>query len=103
MTVQHSSSGIEASTVTITFDNETSGTINDTSDFHGDGVIRKQNGGNKGLWYYEGSWTLTPNQQPAQNAQNLTITIGNDGSVTFNGEKNISTLNKGNEFLVVAH
>lgn len=97
MTVQHSSSGIEASTVTITFDNETSGTINDTSDFHGDGVIRKQNGGNKGLWYYEGSW----NFQETNGSGKGTIVIGGDDSVTFEIKQKPYTsknvINKGSE------
>ena len=104
MTVQHSSSGIEASTVTITFTDEKSGIINDTSDFYGDGVIRKQNGGNKGLWYYEGNWTLTPNQQQGQ--ADMTMTIKNDGTIDLNiGAEQQTSINditdKGNEIYEV--
>ncbi|WIH82783.1 hypothetical protein NEI00_07165 [Brachyspira pilosicoli] len=94
MTVKHGSE-VDASIVTITFDSVTSGTIND--DTIGNGVIRKQNNGNKGLWYYEGTWTLTANQQPAQAAPNPTITIGNDGSVTYSNEKSTDVTDKGNE------
>ena len=94
MTVKHGSE-VDASIVTITFDSGISGTIND--DTIGNGVIRKQNNGNKGLWYYEGTWTLTANQQPAQAAPNPTITIGNDGSVTYSNEKSTDVTDKGNE------
>ncbi|WIH87273.1 hypothetical protein [Brachyspira pilosicoli] len=93
MTVYHSSS-ITAD-ITIVFIDSNSGTIND--DAIGNGVIRKQNNGNKGLWYYEGTWTLTANQQPAQAAPNPTITIGNDGSVTYSNEKSTDVTDKGNE------
>ncbi|WP_157142601.1 hypothetical protein [Brachyspira pilosicoli] len=93
MNVSHSSS-VNAS-VTIVFTNLNSGTINDDS--FGSGDIRKQNNGNKGLWYYEGTWTLTANQQPAQAAPNPTITIGNDGSVTYSNEKSTDVTDKGNE------
>lgn len=93
MTVYHSSS-ITAD-ITIVFIDSNSGTIND--DTIGNGVIRKQNNGNKGLWYYEGTWTLTANQQPAQAAQNPTITISNDGAVTFGDDTSTSVTNKGNE------
>ncbi|MBW5400206.1 hypothetical protein E6A47_09095, partial [Brachyspira pilosicoli] len=95
MTIQHITDVDD--TITITFNDGTSGTITDSSDFWGTGVIRKQNGGNKGLWYYEGTWTLTANQQPAQAAPNPTITIGNDGSVTYSNEKSTDVTDKGNE------
>ncbi|MBW5382867.1 hypothetical protein [Brachyspira pilosicoli] len=87
-------------TITITFTDVISGSITDTSDAFGagaSGVIRKQNNGNKGLWYYEGTWILTPNQQPAQAEPNPTITIGNDGSVTYSNEKSTDVTDKGNE------
>ncbi|WP_157144305.1 hypothetical protein [Brachyspira pilosicoli] len=100
MSVQHIVGG-EHSTVTIIFTDEKSGTINDTYDFYGNGVIKKQNGGNKGLWYYEGTWILTPNQQPAQAAQNPNIIIGNDGSVTFDKYISTNVTNKGNEIYEV--
>lgn len=107
MTVQHGSSEIEASIVTITFTDEKSGTITDTSDGFGagtSGVIRKQNGGNKGLWYYEGTWTLTPNQQQGQ--ANMTMTIKNDGTIDLNiGAEQQTSINditdKGNEIYEV--
>ncbi|WP_157159327.1 hypothetical protein [Brachyspira pilosicoli] len=97
MNVQHSSSVTVE--VTIIFSNTNSGTIEDGQ--YGKGDIRKQNNGNKGLWYYEGTWTLTANQQPAQAAPNPTITIGNDGSVTYSNEKSTDVTDKGNEIYEV--
>ncbi|SUW00674.1 hypothetical protein [Brachyspira pilosicoli] len=82
MNVQHST-GIEASTVTITFTDEKSGTITDTSDAFGGGivgVIKKQNGGNKGLWYYSGTWGF---QETNPGTEKGTIIIQEDGSVSF--------------------
>ena len=75
MTVYHSSS-ITAD-VTIVFIDSNSGTIND--DAIGNGVIRKQNNGNKGLWYYEGTWILTPTQK--QGEANMTMEIKKDGTI----------------------
>ena len=99
MKIQHIT-GVD-DTITITFNDGTSGTINDTSDFHGDGVIRKQNGGNKGLWYYEGSW----NFQETNGSGKGTIVIGGDGSVTFEIKQKPYTsknvVNKGSEIYEV--
>ncbi|WP_157146779.1 hypothetical protein [Brachyspira pilosicoli] len=77
MKVQHIT-GVD-DTITITFNDGTSGTITDSSDFWGTGVIRKQNNGNKGLWYYAGTWTLTPDQQQGQ--ANITMIIKDDGTI----------------------
>ncbi|MEI0530391.1 hypothetical protein R4I97_02400 [Brachyspira pilosicoli] len=94
----------ENDTITITFNDGTSGTITDSSEFWGTGIIRKQNGGNKGLWYYEGTWTLTPNQQQGQ--ANMTMTIKNDGTIDLNiGAEQQTSINditdKGNEIYEV--
>ncbi|MEI0609069.1 hypothetical protein [Brachyspira pilosicoli] len=94
MKVKHSSA-TDFVEVTITFTDANNGTIQDEQ--YNSGVIRKQNGGNKGLWYYEGNWALTPSQQPAQATQNPTITISNDGAVTFGDDTSTSVTNKGNE------
>ncbi|MBW5377792.1 hypothetical protein E6A45_03920 [Brachyspira pilosicoli] len=81
MTVKHGST-VEPSNITITFDTDNSGAINDDT-IGGEviGVIKKQNGGNKGLWYYEGSWNFqeTTTVEPGSG----TIIIGEDGSVSF--------------------
>ena len=104
MKVQHIAGVDVYDNITITFNDGTSGTITDTSDFYGDGVIRKQNGGNKGLWYYEGNWTLTPNQQQGQ--ADMTMTIKNDGTIDLNiGAEQQTSINditdKGNEIYEV--
>ncbi|MEI0794726.1 hypothetical protein R4L75_02185 [Brachyspira pilosicoli] len=76
MTVYHSSS-ITAD-ITIVFIDSNSGTIND--DTIGNGVIRKQNNGNKGLWYYSGTWGF---QETNPGTEKGTIIIQEDGSVSF--------------------
>ncbi|WP_258019234.1 hypothetical protein, partial [Brachyspira pilosicoli] len=97
MSVQHIVGG-EHSTVTIIFTDEKSGTINDTYDFYGNGVIKKQNGGNKGLWYYSGTWEF---QETNPGAEKGTIVIAEDSSVTFTiAQKPYTTkyvTDKGNE------
>ena len=45
----------------------------------------------KGLGYYAGTWQLTPT------TANLTITISNDGTVTFRDDKSANVADKGNE------
>lgn len=80
MKIQHIT-GVD-DTITITFTDVISGSITDTSDAFGagaSGVIRKQNNGNKGLWYYAGTWTLTPDQQQGQ--ANITMIIKDDGTI----------------------
>ncbi|MBW5391232.1 hypothetical protein [Brachyspira pilosicoli] len=70
-------------TITITFTDVISGSITDTSDAFGGGivgVIKKQNGGNKGLWYYSGTWGF---QETNPGTEKGTIIIQEDGSVSF--------------------
>ncbi|MBW5398446.1 hypothetical protein E6A47_00070, partial [Brachyspira pilosicoli] len=64
-------------TVTITFTDQNNGTIQDEQ--YNDGIIKKQNNGNKGLWYYAGTWTLTPTQK--QDQANMTMIIKDDGTI----------------------
>lgn len=52
---------------------------------------KDKTGSSKGLGYYAGTWILTPT------IENLTITISNDGSVTFGDDKSTSVTDKGNE------
>ncbi|MBW5382866.1 hypothetical protein E6A46_05900 [Brachyspira pilosicoli] len=72
--------------------------MNDTYDFYGNGVIKKQNGGNKGLWYYSGTWEF---QETNPGAEKGTIVIAEDSSVTFTiAQKPYTTkyvTDKGNE------
>ncbi|WP_232473274.1 hypothetical protein [Brachyspira sp. SAP_772] len=48
-------------------------------------------GSSKGLGYYAGTWELAPT------TVNATITISNDGTVTFNNDKSTNVTDKGNE------
>ena len=75
MNVQHNSSVTVE--VTITFTDANNGTIEDEQ--YTTGVIKKQSGGNKGLWYYEGTWILTPTQK--QGEANMTMEIKKDGTI----------------------
>ncbi|MEI0595424.1 hypothetical protein [Brachyspira pilosicoli] len=50
----------------------------------------------KGLAHYAGTWQLTPTAKQTT-IPTITITISNDGYVTFDGEKSTSVTDKGNE------